>query len=71
MTISNRPFRYALPRAEEFLRVILGNVINNFRNDNQASLSLPPLVRRAYMIVNETGTLPYRDYDAGTKFLGE
>lgn len=71
MTIPNKPFKYTLPRAEEFLRIVLGNVINNFRNDNEASLTLPPLVRRAYMLVNETGVVPYKDYSADTRFLGE
>lgn len=71
MTVPNRPFKYALPRAEEYLRVVLGSIIGNFRNDNQAVLSVSPLVSKAYTIVNETGAIPYRDYDADTKFLGE
>jgi hypothetical protein len=47
----------------------MGNVISNLRNAHPAKFNVPPLVERAYMIVNETGVIPYQEYDADTTFL--
>lgn len=67
----DKNFKYALPRAEEFLKIVANNIIGNLRAGNPAKLNVMPLVQRAYTIVNETGVMPYRDYSADTKFLGD
>jgi len=71
MTIANRTVKYAIPRAEEFLRIVNDNIVGNLRMYNEAKITVTPLVQRAYTIVNETGVLPYRDYAADARFLGE
>jgi hypothetical protein len=71
MTISNQSFKYALPRAEEYLKIVCNNIIGNLRRGNAAKLNVQPLIQRAYTIVNETGVIPYKDYAADTKFLGD
>jgi hypothetical protein len=70
MTVSNRAFRYAFPRAEEYLALVMGSIINSLRNGNPTKLTVSPLVQRAYTIVNETGLMPYKEYPVDTKFLG-
>jgi hypothetical protein len=69
MTIKNKSFKYALPRAEEYLRIVSNNIIGNLREGNPAKLNVAPLIQRAYTIVNETGVIPYRDYESDTQFL--
>jgi hypothetical protein len=71
MSVSNTQFKYALPRAEEYLRIVSDNMVGNLRAGNAAKLNLMPLVQRAYILVNELGVLPYRDYDAADVFLGD
>lgn len=72
MTVTtNTIFKYALPRAEELLRIVCNNIIGNLRQGNPAKLNMQPLIQRAYTIVNETGVLPYKDYAADIKFLGD
>lgn len=71
MTIQKRPFKYALPRAEEYLKVVIGNVIRNMQGGNEAKLTVAPLMQKAYVLVNEIGVIPYKDYEADTQFLGE
>ena len=69
--MAKKEFKYLLPRAENFLRVINGNIVENIRNGNSALLNLPPIVELAYVVVNETGVIPYRDYDQDVVFLDE
>jgi len=64
-----QPFKYALPRAEEYLRVVALNIVGNLRNAEEAKLVVEPLMQRAYTIVKEIGVIPYRDYDFNTEFL--
>ena len=61
--------KYMLPRAENVLRLVAGNIISNLRQGNPAKVDMAPLIQRAYTIVNETGVIPYRDYTADTIFL--
>lgn len=61
-------FKYALPRAEVFLDIMLRSIIWNLRNGNGAKATVPPLVQQAYTLVNETGVIPYRDYSADQTF---
>ena len=63
-------FKYALPRAEVFLDINARAIIWNLRNGNDNVVVVPPLVERAYMLVNETGVIPYRDYPIDTTFTG-
>ena len=63
--------KFELPRAENFLRIVGKNMINNLQRGNEARLLLLPLMQRAYTIVNEIDVLPYKDYDADTEFLEE
>jgi hypothetical protein len=71
MTITNQSFKYALPRAEEYLKIVCSNIIGNLRRGNTAKLNVQPLLQRAYTLVNEIGVIPYKDYEADTKFLGD
>jgi len=57
--------KFALPKAEVFLDITARAIIYNIRNGNEAVLEVPPLVQRAYMLVNETGVIPYREYPNG------
>jgi len=54
--------KYMLPKAENFLRVANRNIVGNLRNKHEAHVVFPPLIERAYIMVNETGAVPYRDY---------
>lgn len=54
--------KYMLPKAENLLRLANANMVKNFKKKLTAKIDLPPLIERAYLIVNETGTIPYRDY---------
>ena len=69
MQTNRTRLKYMLPRAENMLRVVAGNIYSNLRAGNPAKVELPPLIQRAYIIVNETGVIPYRDYDADVIFL--
>jgi len=57
--------KFALPKAEVFLDLTARAIIYNIRNGNEAVFEVPPLVQRAYMLVNETGVIPYREYPNG------
>ena len=61
--------KYMLPRAENVLRLVAGNIVSNLREGNPAKVDMAPIIQRAYTIVNETGVIPYRDYDADVVFL--
>jgi len=63
--------RYALPRAENLLRIVGSNIIRNLKYTHEAKIEMAPLVQRAYNIVNETGVIPYKDYLADVEFLPE
>lgn len=69
MQTNNTRVRYMLPTADNLLRLVTKNILENLRNGNPAKVNMAPLVRRAYTIVNETGVIPYRDYTADTAFL--
>lgn len=62
--VINRRIRYMLPKPENLLRLANYNIVANFRNGHDATLTLPNLLKRAYMVVNETGVIPYRNYVA-------
>lgn len=61
-------FKYALPRAEVFLDIVIRAMIWNLRNGHEAKSTVPPLVQQAYTLVNETGVIPYRDYPSDQTF---
>jgi hypothetical protein len=63
--------RYALPRGESYLRIVLSNIYRNLRNGNAATIRQSPLMQRAYTIVNEVGVLPYQDYNMEVEFKEE
>ncbi len=69
MQTDRTKLKYMLPRAENVLRLVAGNIISNLRAGNPAKVEMAPLIQRAYTIVNETGVIPYRDYDADVVFL--
>jgi len=69
MRTNQMRLKYALPRAENVIRIVMQNVFYNLRNGNPAKVDMAPLVQRAYGIVNETGVIPYRDYEAEAIFL--
>lgn len=57
-------WKFALPKAEELLRIVQRNIVYNFRAGHEAKVQLQPLIQRAYNIVHETGVIPYKDYSA-------
>ena len=61
--------KYALPRAEEYLRIVMTNVHQNLREGNDARIRQSPLLQRAYTLVNEVGVLPFQDYNTDVVFL--
>lgn len=69
MKTNRTRLKYALPRGESLIRIVASNILSNLKNGNEAKFDLPPLIQRAYTIVNETGVIPYRDYDADVVFL--
>ena len=54
--------KYILPTPDEFIRMINSNIIRNLREGHEAKVVVPPLVERAYILVNTTGVLPVMDY---------
>ena len=52
--------KYMLPRAENLLKLVNQTIVSNLLRRREAKITLPPLIERAYMIVNETGTLPFQ-----------
>lgn len=69
MKTNRTRLKYMLPRAENILRVVAGNIVSNLRQGNPAKVDMAPLIQRAYTVVNETGVIPYRDYDADVVFM--
>ena len=63
--------KYALPRCEEYLRIVMGNVYRNLRSGNDATVRQSSLMNRAYTLVNEVGVLPYQDYNIEVTFKEE
>jgi hypothetical protein len=55
--------RRVIPRADHFLRYINDIILSNLRarTDEDTIITLPGIVSRAYMIVNETATLEVSD----------
>ena len=68
MQTNRTRLKYALPRAENLLRIVASNIMSNLRNGHPAKVEMAPLIQRAYTIVNETGVIPYRDYPADIVF---
>jgi len=62
--VINRRIQYMLPKPENMLRLANYNIVANLRNGHEAKLTVPNLVQRAYMVVNETGVVPFRNYVA-------
>lgn len=56
--------RRIIPRADHMLRYVNSILLNNLRSDTAEEdtiITLPSIVSRAYMIVNETATLEVSD----------
>ena len=71
MTSSNQRIKYALPEPDKVLQIVQRSILRNLKNGNQAKVEMLPLVQRAYILVNKSGVLPYKDYTAETEFLEE
>jgi hypothetical protein len=69
--MANKEFKYLLPRPENVLRLVNENIVTNLRRGHGAKLNLPPLVELAHMVVNETGVIPYKDYEQDVTFVDE
>ncbi len=52
--------QYMIPRAENLLKLVNQTIVSNLLHRREAKVTLPPLIERAYMIVNETGTIPFK-----------
>jgi hypothetical protein len=69
MTDTQPRFKRMAPRAENLLRYINDSIIYNLKlGATEFKIWAPSLLNRAFAIVNETGTLIVRDYDASTQF---
>jgi len=56
--------RRIIPRADHMLRYVNSILLNNLRSDTAEEdtvITLPGIISRAYMIVNETATLEVSD----------
>ncbi len=53
-----------LPKPENLLRLANRNIVNNLRLGHEATVAVPGLISRAYIIVNETSDIRYRDASA-------
>lgn len=53
--------KYMLPKAENLLRFVNANIVRNRKKRREARVNLPALIERAYLIVNETGVIPYQE----------
>lgn len=58
----NRRILYMLPKAGNLVRLANYNIVMNRRYGHSATVTVPSLVRRAKIIVNEEGVIPYRNY---------
>jgi len=58
-----------LPKATNLLRLVNYNIVMNVRYGNDAMVTVPPLLQRAYMLVNETGVIPYQNYPASAPLV--
>ena len=64
MTFRTRTNRMA-PRAENVIRHVNDTILYSLKKDfDAAQINLHPIVDLAYMVVNETGTLPYQVFDS-------
>mgnify|MGYP000420058671 CR=1 FL=1 len=57
------------PRGEALLRYVHENLLMNAREGKVARIVLPPLVMRAYTVVNETGDMLVRNLKASPKLF--
>ena len=54
------------PRGEAVLRFVNDLILHNLRDEGAITeIILPSLIERAYMVVNETSTIEFRNYPAG------
>ncbi len=65
----DRRYKYALPRPEKYLMIMVANVLSNLRNGKEATIRVESLLQRAHNLVTEGGVIPYRDWDADTTFV--
>ena len=56
--------RYMLPTPENFIRMVNDAIVQNLRNGHEAKVVVPPLVERAYILVNATGVMPVTEFPA-------
>lgn len=68
--LEKTPRKYQIPpRAEAWIRYINGSLLRNVSlGAADTAVMLPPLVERAYMLLNETTPLDTELYPAGTPF---
>ena len=71
MATNDVRIKYSLPKPEKMLQIVQRNILGNLSNGNPAKVQMLPLVQRAYILVNESGVIPYKDYAADTVFLEE
>lgn len=57
------------PTPVNFIRLIQRNIVANLRRRQPAMVALPPLVERAFQIVNLTKNIVSQDYSGDTEFL--
>jgi len=57
-----RKIHYILPTPDNFIRMVNDNIVGNLRGGHEAKVVVPPLVERAFILVNATGVLPVTDY---------
>lgn len=60
------------PRAEAWIRYINESLLRNAEmGEDELSVMAPPLVERAYILLNETTPLEVEEYPVGTLFRRE
>ncbi|RLI88015.1 MAG: hypothetical protein DRP01_00245 [Archaeoglobales archaeon] len=69
-TLTRTPRKHQIPpRAEAWIRYINDSLLRNVSlGEDATSVILPPLVERAYMLLNETTPLDTELYPEGTPF---
>jgi hypothetical protein len=67
MSSNSKKLQYSLPTGVDFLRIVQNTILDSLRNGTDIKLNMPPLIQRAYNLVNETGIIPYRDYERSVK----
>lgn len=69
MAEQGKRLKYELPQGTVVLRHVMNNVFGNLRNGQEASVTMVPLVQRAYTLVYQTGIMPVKDFPATDVFL--